>query len=78
MFGTALVLSPGRNDRAIASLTLAIADGTPPATAMADPALERLRLGNPAARALPVLAAIARGDTDTIRLNGIDITVAPP
>jgi hypothetical protein len=78
MFGMAMVLSPGRTGRAIASLTLATADGTPPATAMADPALEQLRLGNPAARALPVLAAVARGDTDTIRLNGIDITVAPP
>jgi len=37
-----------------------------------------LRLGNPAARALPVLAALARGAVGTIRLGEIVITVSPP
>jgi hypothetical protein len=78
MFGVALVLSPHMSGRARASLTLTIADATLPATAMTDPALERLRVGNPAARALPVLAAIARGDAATIRLRSVDIAVAPP
>ncbi len=77
-FGTALVLAPRRTERALTSLTLAIADARSPATSMTDPELERLRLGNPAARALPLLAAMARGDAGTIRLNGIDIEVAPP
>ena len=36
--------------------------------AMADPALDTLRLGNPAARALPLLAALARGGQHTVRL----------
>jgi hypothetical protein len=36
-----------------------------------------LRLGNPAARGLPLLAAIARGDEGTIHLDGIDIAVLP-
>jgi hypothetical protein len=76
MFGVALVLSPHMSGRVLASLT--IADATLPATAMTDPALEWLRVGNPAARALPVLAAIASGDTATIRQRSVDIAVAPP
>jgi hypothetical protein len=35
-------------------------------TVMADPALERMRAGNPAARALPLLAAIARQEKMTV------------
>jgi Beta-ketoacyl synthase, N-terminal domain len=77
-FGMALVLLPCRTERVLASLTLAITDAVSPATAMTDPQLERLRLGNPAARALPLLAAIARGDAGTIRLDGISIEVTPP
>ena len=78
MFGMALVLTPDRTDRALAALTIEMADAAPDVTRMADVALERLRLANPAARALPLLAAIARRDTATIRLDGIDITVTPP
>ncbi|CAH0447754.1 hypothetical protein LMG10661_03827 [Ralstonia syzygii subsp. syzygii] len=33
--------------------------GSPPATALASPELERLRAGNPAARVLPLLEALA-------------------
>ncbi len=77
-FGMALVLLPRRTERTLASLTMAIADAVAPATTMANPELERLRLGNPAARALPLLAAMARGDAGTIRLGEIDIEVAPP
>jgi Beta-ketoacyl synthase, N-terminal domain len=77
-FGMALVLAPRRTERTLASLTLAISDATAPASVMADPELERLRLGNPAARALPLLAAIARSEACTIRVGGIDIAVAAP
>jgi hypothetical protein len=77
-FGMALVLTPRRTERVLASLTLTTTDAVSPATTMMDPELERLRLGNPAARALPLLAAIARGDAGTIRLGGLDIEVAPP
>jgi hypothetical protein len=45
---------------------------------LADPELERLRLGNPAARGLPLLAAIALGEACTIRVGGIEIAVAAP
>jgi hypothetical protein len=76
-FGMALVLLPVRTGRTLASLTLAVADAEEPATSMTQTELERLRLGNPAARSLPLLAAIARGDTGTIRLKGLDIGVVP-
>jgi hypothetical protein len=77
MFGMALALTPHRTERVLASVTVAMADAVAPATIMADPELERLRLGNPAARALPLLAAMARGDAGTIRVGGIDIEVTP-
>jgi hypothetical protein len=44
---------------------------------MADAGLERLRIGNPAARGLPLLAAIALGQPATIRLEGAEILVEP-
>lgn len=37
---------------------------------LADPALERLRAGVPAARCLPLLAAIARGGESVVKLSG--------
>jgi hypothetical protein len=77
-FGAALVLVPSRTERTLAALELVIADTVAADTAMPEPELERLRLGNPAARALPVLAALARGAVGTIRLGEIVITVSPP
>jgi hypothetical protein len=44
---------------------------------MAHPELERLRLGNPAARGLPLLEAIARADARSVRLSELDIAVMP-
>jgi hypothetical protein len=78
VFGVALVLSPQRTDRALAALTIALPDTVSDGTRMVDAALEQLRLANPAAHALPLLAAIARGDTAAIYLDGIDMIVAPP
>ena len=77
IFGVALVLAPHRTEQALATLTVAMADAASPATCMTNPELERLRLGNPAARGLPLLAAIACGDGDTIRLDEIEIVVTP-
>ncbi len=77
MFGMALVLAPIRTERALAALTVAIAEAAAPTIAMTHPDLERLRLGNPAARAVPLLAAMARGDAATIRVSDIDIAVTP-
>lgn len=75
-FSMALVLAPRGSERALASLTVAMAEFPQSATGMLDPELERLRLGNPAARALPLLAAMASGDARMIHLNEIDVAVA--
>jgi hypothetical protein len=89
MFGMALVLVPRITERAIASLTVEMAYGASPDTVMTDPELESLRLGNPAARCLPLLEALARidaatcgtfrgrRDERTLQTGGIAITATP-
>jgi hypothetical protein len=77
VFGMALVLAPRRAERVLASLTVAISDVVGPATEMANPELELLRLGNPAARGLPLLQAIACAEAGSIRLSELDIAVMP-
>ncbi|TMH48668.1 MAG: beta-ketoacyl synthase chain length factor [Betaproteobacteria bacterium] len=59
-FGAALVLAPHATRRASATLELAVLPGDEKPTGMSDSGLEKLRLGAPAARALPLLEAIAR------------------
>jgi Beta-ketoacyl synthase, N-terminal domain len=77
MFGMALVLTPCRTERMLAALTLTMPDDVSPATCMTERELEQLRLGNPAARGLPLLATIAHGDGGIVHLDGIDIAVTP-
>src|SRR5579872_2634186 len=74
--GMALVLSPIHTEQTLAAMTITMADGPSPATRMSGPALDDLRLGNPAARGLPLLAAIARGEPDPVHLDGCDIAIA--
>ncbi len=59
-FGVALLVAPEASAATLARLRLALA-APGPETPMEDAALEALRVGNTAARALPLLAAIARG-----------------
>lgn len=59
-FGAALVLAPERSARALAALDIEFLSSPGQATRMSDSALEAARLGNPAARSLPLLAALAR------------------
>lgn len=68
-FGVALVLTdaPTANTRASIEVSIDRAFSVP--TAMADPALEVLRRGNPAARSLPLLAALACGEDRTVSLD---------
>lgn len=68
MFATALVLTPKPTERTIASFRIAPGPAGAADTTMADARLEQLRHGNPAARGLPLLVAIARGGTATVRL----------
>jgi lambda repressor-like predicted transcriptional regulator len=66
-FAVALVLSPATSDRVLAVLHLRVA-ACDDATGCSDPGLEALRRGNPAARALPLLAVLAGGPGSSIRL----------
>lgn len=45
---------------------------TAPTTTLASPPLEALRVGNPAARALPLLALLARGQAGEVTLDYLD------
>lgn len=65
----ALMLSP-QADGALARLALAAADA--PETTLTEPALEALRQGNPAARALPLLQVLAQGRGGSVVLPGGD------
>lgn len=81
-FGMALLLTPEPADGSLAGLRLDVRQDGQVATAMPDPALDRLRLGNPAARSLPLLAALAGNVAQTVRLDinrdaGMDIQVVP-
>lgn len=59
-FGAALVLSPQAGEHAFATLDISFVAAQADASRMADGALDALRSGVPAARCLPLLAALAR------------------
>ncbi|KDP87983.1 beta-ketoacyl synthase chain length factor [Cupriavidus basilensis] len=69
-FGLALVLLPEPTPRSLARLDVTLAEA--PASRMADPALERLRQGVPAARALPLLQALALGGPREVVIDYLD------
>jgi len=71
-FAVALVLVPDRTERAIARLSLALGDGE--ADRCTNPALETLRSSNPAARSLPLLAALAQQRSGLLAVDYL----APP
>jgi hypothetical protein len=66
-FAIGLLLSPKQGPHSLARIGAALS-GLPP-TAMADPALEALRGAIPAARSLPLLDAIARGNAAAVVLD---------
>jgi hypothetical protein len=57
-FGVALVLAPMATDRSVARLAISLTEA--PGHALANAGLEALRTAIPAARSLPLLAALAR------------------
>jgi hypothetical protein len=80
LFAAALVLTPRPTARSFAVLAIKSGYSGREATLMTDAGLERLRLGNPAARSLPLLAALALGQTTTVYLEaeagtGVEIQV---
>lgn len=78
-FGVALWLSASESAGVLAALRMEVADERE--TTLDDAALEALRLGNPAGRALPLLRVIARGERATISLplprDSLRVSVAP-
>jgi hypothetical protein len=82
LFGAALVLAPARSVRSLARLALAIEPALMAPTRLGDANLEGLRTGNPAARGLPLLAAIARRESGEVLLpyvhsQSLRVTVEP-
>jgi len=81
-FGAALVISPDRSDTALAALSIGLRRSAAADTALDDSALESLRTGVPAARALPLLSAVAKGEAGEIVIpyvagNGVTVRVTP-
>jgi hypothetical protein len=69
-FAVALVLAPQRSERSFAQIDVALSAA--PASVMRDAALEELRVSIPAARSLPLLSVLARGDTGEVVLDYLD------
>ncbi|MGB7989240.1 MAG: beta-ketoacyl synthase chain length factor, partial [Candidatus Methylophosphatis roskildensis] len=69
-FGVALLLSPQRSARTLARIEVAAVRDE--VSTIGDPALEMLRRSIPAARGLPLLAAVARGTATSITLDYLD------
>ena len=81
-FGVALVLTKARTGKSTAVLDVEFMPDGSRATGMDEPALETVRAGNPAARSLPLLAALARNSACRLTIDcGVDahleIEVAP-
>jgi hypothetical protein len=69
-FGVALLLSPERGDPTLGGIDVELTADA--ADVMADPRLESLRTGYPAARGLPLLMALARGRAHRHVLDYLD------
>jgi hypothetical protein len=68
-FGVALILAPTASEKSLAAIEADLPSGAAVSTHMEDAALERIRAGIPAARSLPLLAAIARRAAGTISME---------
>ncbi len=68
-FGCALLLTRERTQRTLGEFELALDAQPQAASSMANASLERLRCGNPSARALPLLAALAGAQPDVVTLE---------
>lgn len=80
--GMALILTPRRTEKSLASIELEFVSGSGRESVMSDAGLEALRQGVPAARGLPLLAALAGGRAAQLCLdyfgdNHLDISVTP-
>lgn len=81
-FGMALILTPRQSERSFATIEINFVSGKTHETPTRDAGLEALRCGVPAARGLPLLAALACGKETLISLayfddNHLNIRVTP-
>lgn len=81
-FGMALVLAPQATGRTFASLEVTLIPHEARPSCMSDAGLDRVRAGIPAARSLPLLAALARGAAAVVILaygdqNHLRVEVTP-
>jgi hypothetical protein len=72
VMGLAFVLAPAPSEKAIAKIAIELTDAA--AQTLSDAALEQLRLGIPVARALPLLASLARRERDSLVLEYLEDT----
>jgi hypothetical protein len=82
VFAAALILAPRASETSLAQLDIEFGRGTGQATAMAEAGLEAVRQTVPAARSLPLLAALARQAPATVILdhvsgNQLNLSLAP-
>ena len=71
-FGMALILTPRQTEKSLASIEVDFVSGKTQETTMQDTGLEALRCGVPAARGLPILAALASGKAAQISVAYFD------
>jgi len=69
LFGMALVLTPWPTDACIARIAIEPRRASGAVTRLPDEALEDLRANTPAARSLPLLAALARGEAASLVID---------
>jgi hypothetical protein len=69
-FGVALVLAPQASKRTLARIEVGFAHA--PTTTLPTPEFEALRRGNPAARALPLIEALAKRHSTSVVLDYLD------
>ncbi|HEU0188684.1 MAG TPA: beta-ketoacyl synthase chain length factor [Gallionella sp.] len=68
-FGIGLVLTGNKTDRSLSGLEISISRNNGASTPIANPQLEAMRLGIPAARSLPLLAALAAHTQKQVCIN---------
>lgn len=81
-FGMALILTPQQNEHSLAAIEVDFVSGKTNETTMTEANLETLRRNTPAARGLPLLAALANGRNAQLSLayfddNHLNIRVTP-
>ena len=81
-FGVALLLAAVETGQSLARMGIELVRGFPITICTGSLVLEELRAGNPAARCLPILAALACGEARTVYLdyangNALSVSITP-